>query len=167
MRHLVFVYGTLLSGEVNNYLLAGADLLGCHRTEPCFTMFNLGAYPGVVGGGTTAIVGEVYRVGAKDLDLLDRLEGYPRLYDRKLIASHLGRAWIYLYRGRISGRTLIHSGDWRSLTGGADALRAAAVRSTRDPKNPRWRDRRPRAGDNQAAKCWIHPYDDRQQEEIP
>lgn len=117
MRHQVFVYGTLLAGEVNHHLLAGAKLLGGHRTEPCFTMFSLGAYPGVARGGGTAVVGDVYRVDTTAIHHLDRLEGYPRLYDRALIPSPFGRAWIYLYRGRINGRPVIGSGDWRSLSG--------------------------------------------------
>jgi gamma-glutamylcyclotransferase (GGCT)/AIG2-like uncharacterized protein YtfP len=141
MQHQVFVYGTLLAGEVNHHLLAGAELLGPHRSEPCFTMFGLGAYPGVARGGHTAVSGEVYRIDGKGLERLDRLEDYPRLYDRILIPSPYGRAWIYLYRGRIAGRAVIRSGDWRSLTGDAGSVRASAVRNTRDPKNPRWRER--------------------------
>jgi gamma-glutamylcyclotransferase (GGCT)/AIG2-like uncharacterized protein YtfP len=141
MRHLVFVYGTLLAGEVNDHLLAAAELLGSHRTEPRFTMFSLGAYPGVARGGCTAIAGEVYRLGVKDLELLDRLEEYPRLYARALLPTPYGRAWIYLYRGRVDGRLLIRSGDWRTLSGREGSFRAAAIRTARDPKNPRWRER--------------------------
>jgi len=152
MHQQVFVYGTLLTGEVNNHLLAGANLLGLHRTEPCFTMYALGAYPGLVKGGNTGIAGEVYRVGAKDLERLDRLEDYPRLYDRILIPSPFGRAWIYLYRGRINGRPVICSGDWRTQTRGPGHIRAAAVRTARDPKNPRWRERLSYASDKQTAK---------------
>ena len=152
MRHRVFVYGTLLAGEVNDHLLVGADLLGRHRTEPCFTMFKLGAYPGVARGGNTAVAGEVYRIGAPRLALLDRLEDYPRLYDRILVPTPFGRAWIYLYRGPINGRLVIRSGNWRDLTGGTDSFRAAAVRATRDPKNPRWRERLTSSGDTQASR---------------
>jgi gamma-glutamylcyclotransferase (GGCT)/AIG2-like uncharacterized protein YtfP len=141
MQQLVFVYGTLLSGQVNHYLLSGAELLGTHRSEPCFTMIGLGPYPGVVRSGSTAIAGEVYGVDAKGLERLDRLEGFPRLYDRDLIPTPFGRAWIYLYRGRIGGRPVIVSGDWRTLASGTNPLRAAAVRTARDPKNPRWRER--------------------------
>jgi len=141
MGHSVFVYGTLLAGEVNHHLLDGAELLGPHRTAPCYSMFSLGAYPGVARGGSTAIAGEVYRVGNKGLDCLDRLEDYPRLYDRTLIPCPYGRAWIYLFRGRVNGRRRIQSGDWRTLTGDADSFRAAGIRATRDPKNPRWLDR--------------------------
>ena len=129
MNHQVFVYGTLLTGEVNHHLLAGTELRGTHRTEPCFTMFALGAYPGVARGGCAAVCGEIYRIGTKALERLDRLEDYPRLYDRALIPSRFGRAWIYLYRGRINGQRVIRSGDWRSLTKGADSFLAAAVRT--------------------------------------
>lgn len=138
-QHLVFVYGTLLAGEVNHYLLTGADLCGTHRTEPCYTMFGLGAYPGVVRGGGTAVSGEVYRVDAKNLQRLDRLEDFPRLYCRVSISSRYGRAWMYLYRGRIRGRPVIASGNWRTLSANAGFLCTAIVRSARDPKNPRWR----------------------------
>jgi len=141
MHHRVFVYGTLLRGEVNHHRLAGAELLGACRTEPCFTLFCLGAYPGVVRGRRTSEAGEVYRVGAKGMALLDRLEDYPRLYDRILIPSPFGRAWIYVYRGPLDGRPVIGSGDWRTWTGDPSSLRASAVRTVRDPKNPRWRER--------------------------
>ena len=141
MQHLVFVYGTLLSGEVNHYLLTAAEMIGLHRTEPCFTMLDLGAYPGVARGGSTAIAGEIYRIDGKGLERLDRLEDYPRMYDRIRIHSPHGRAWIYVYRGRLQDRQVIRSGDWRSLTGNTDSMRAAAVRTARDPKNPRWRAR--------------------------
>jgi hypothetical protein len=76
----------------------------------------------------------------KDLELLDRLEDYPRLYDRILIPSPFGWAWIYVYRGPLDGRPVIGSGDWRTWTGDSSSVRAAAVRTVRDPKNPRWRE---------------------------
>jgi gamma-glutamylcyclotransferase (GGCT)/AIG2-like uncharacterized protein YtfP len=113
MEHRVFVYGTLLRGEVNHHLLEGARCCGPHRTEPRFTLFALGAYPGVVDGGNTAVVGEVYVVNEIQLLRLDRLEDYPRLYDRRLIATPYGRAWLYLYRGRVRDRHAIRGGDWR------------------------------------------------------
>jgi len=136
MQHLVFVYGTLLRGEVNHGLLGGAELLGAHRTEPRFTLYRLGAYPGLATGGATAVCGEVYRVTAAGLRALDRLEDYPRLYDRILIPTPYGRAWVYCYRGRVRGRQSIGSGDWRAVSDGKVPVRAAAVRNHRDPKNP-------------------------------
>jgi TRAP-type mannitol/chloroaromatic compound transport system permease small subunit len=41
MHQRVFVYGTLLQGQVNHRLLAGAVCLGPHSTAPVFTLFNL------------------------------------------------------------------------------------------------------------------------------
>jgi gamma-glutamylcyclotransferase (GGCT)/AIG2-like uncharacterized protein YtfP len=141
MPHLVFVYGTLLRGEANHRLLEGARFLGEHRTEPCLTLYRLGAYPGAVKGGRTAVSGEIYRVDSATLRLLDRLEDYPRLYKRETLGTPQGAAWVYLYRGPVGGRPVIASGDWRELTRVPDSPRAAAVRSRRDPKNPRQRER--------------------------
>jgi gamma-glutamylcyclotransferase (GGCT)/AIG2-like uncharacterized protein YtfP len=139
MHHLVFVYGTLLRGEVNHGLLHGAELLGAHRTEPRFTLYRLGAYPGLAAGGNTAVHGEVYRVNEAGLRALDQLEDYPRLYDRVQIPTPYGRAWVYVYRGRIRDREPIRCGDWRALSQRGVPVRAAAVRNRRDPKNPRRR----------------------------
>ena len=136
MHHRVFVYGTLLRGEVNHDLLDGAPLLGEHRTEPRFTLLLLGAYPGLIGGGRTAVFGEVYRVDEAGLLRLDRLEDYPRLYDRGQIPTPYGRAWVYLYRGRIRNRPVIGSGDWRLHASNGNPIRSAAVRGWRDRKNP-------------------------------
>ncbi|NBC47860.1 MAG: gamma-glutamylcyclotransferase [Gammaproteobacteria bacterium] len=141
MQHLVFVYGTLLAGEVNHYLLAGAERLGSHRTEPRFTLIQLGAYPGLITGGHTAVRGEVYRVDGAGLKALDRLEDYPRLYDRQLIATRFGRAWTYLYRGAVGSRRAIPTGDWRDVSGSGGSIQATAVRGRRDSKNPEQRRR--------------------------
>ena len=110
---LVFVYGTLRQGEVNHHLLGKASLCGRHTTRPHYKMFSLGAYPAVVTRGPDRISGEVYRVDGRTMVELDRLEGYPRSYDRKLIATPWGRAWIYLYRESVHGRKRIPNGIWR------------------------------------------------------
>ena len=136
MRHRVFVYGTLLRGQVNHGLLADADFLGVHRTEPRFTLFLLGAYPGLVASGSTAVLGEVYRVNDAGLRALDRLEDYPRLYDRKQVQTAYGNAWVYVYRGAVGDRPVVVAGDWRALASTGVPLRAAAIRNRIDPKNP-------------------------------
>jgi gamma-glutamylcyclotransferase (GGCT)/AIG2-like uncharacterized protein YtfP len=137
----LFVYGTLMRGEVNHCLLGAAEYVGAHRTEPGFTLYRLGAYPGAVRGGKTRIAGEVYRVTGAEFRRIDALEEHPRLYRRELIPTPYGRAWIYLFRGSRRACTLIPSGDWRRLTDAAGGLTAAAIRHTRDPKNPRWQQR--------------------------
>lgn len=138
MLHRVFVYGTLLAGEVNHRLLAGAPLLGPWRTLPRYTLFDLGAYPGVARSGSTAIVGEVYAIDSKCLGRLDTLEEYPRLFDRKPIITPYGCAWIYLYRGLVADRRAIPGGDWRAYAADPGSYRSAGVRGTRDSKNRHW-----------------------------
>jgi gamma-glutamylaminecyclotransferase len=116
----VFVYGTLVARRGQSWLVCspmrGSWPSGAHRTEPCFTLYALGGYPGLIGGGRTAISGEVYRVNQATLCMLDRLEDYPRLYLRRLIQTRFGRAWVYLYRGPVKDRAVIESGDWRDLS---------------------------------------------------
>ena len=112
MLNQIFVYGTLRNGEVNHHLLANAEFSGLHVTQPRYKMLHLGAYPGVIEGGSTSIVGEIYRIGKKQLKHIDRLEDYPRLYKRKLIFTPWGKARIYLYRGVRRNRKLVPSGDW-------------------------------------------------------
>jgi gamma-glutamylaminecyclotransferase len=139
VRHRVFVYGTLLRGEVNHHLLADATFLGLHRTEPRYSLLVLGAYPGLLPGGGTAVHGEVYAVDGVGLRRLDRLEDYPRLYDRSLIGTAFGSAWVYLYRGPRQGRAKLPHGDWRRFA--LEGPRAGAARACRDPKNPTHRRR--------------------------
>jgi len=134
MHHRVFVYGTLLRGQVNHDLLAGAACLGSHRTAAAFTLYNLGTYPGLVRGGVTAVAGEVYRINGATLRRLDELEEYPRLYGRLLIPTPYGGTWVYHYRGGIQGCQVIRSGDWRDLTRDPGSVRAGAIRNTRDAK---------------------------------
>jgi gamma-glutamylcyclotransferase (GGCT)/AIG2-like uncharacterized protein YtfP len=110
---LVFVYGTLRRNEVNHYLLAEARYCGTFVTPPYYRMVDLGAYPGVVKNGGTAIEGEVYEVSIQQMLGLDRLEGYPHAYGRELIATPWGKAWIYLYRGNLKDRAVIPTGVWR------------------------------------------------------
>jgi len=113
LNSLVFVYGTLRRGEVNHYYLTHAQFCGPHVTQPHYKMFSLGAYPAVVGRGPDSIQGEVYRVNSRTMHDLDSLEGYPRIYKRKLISTPWGRAWIYLYRNGLQGRRRIPAGLWK------------------------------------------------------
>lgn len=109
---LVFTYGTLRRGQRYHAWLEGATCKGRHVTAPRYTMLVLEGYPGVVEGGRTAIVGELYEVSAAALARLDRLEEAPSLYLRRLVPTPRGSAWMYLYRGRARGRRRLPSGDW-------------------------------------------------------
>lgn len=112
----VFVYGTLLAGEPNHRVLAGARLVANARTEPAFELRDLGAFPGLVRGGAHAVAGEVYEVDEATLAALDRLEGHPRSYRRTRIALDDGSLveTYLLPPEQVEGRPVIASGNWRS-----------------------------------------------------
>jgi gamma-glutamylaminecyclotransferase len=118
-RTHVFVYGSLRKGEFNHRLLAvpGARLIMAKsRTEPGYELRDLGAFPGMVRGGAGAVIGEVYEVDEATLAALDRLEGHPRFYSRTRIALDDGtivEAYL-LSPGRVMGRPVIPTGDWRA-----------------------------------------------------
>ncbi len=112
----VFVYGTLLAGEPNHRLLSRARLVAEGRTPPSYELRDLGAFPGLVSGGTDAVAGEVYEVDAATVAALDRLEGHPVFYCRTAITLEDGGAVeTYLIPlERVAGRPVISSGSWRA-----------------------------------------------------
>jgi gamma-glutamylaminecyclotransferase len=100
--HPLFVYGTLLRGELHHELLAGATFRGHARTAPQFALFDLGAYPAMVRNGTTVVHGELYETIAALLAELDRFEGAPELFRRELIVLADGAiAESYLFCGEL------------------------------------------------------------------
>ena len=107
----VFVYGTLKQGYGNHCLLEDSTFLGKCTTEPEFTLHSLYAFPAVLPFGNTAIKGEVYEVDDKTFKRLDRLEGYPSLYERIQIPTEYGDAWIYVMDS-VSNLKPIESGEW-------------------------------------------------------
>jgi gamma-glutamylcyclotransferase (GGCT)/AIG2-like uncharacterized protein YtfP len=111
----VFVYGTLLRGESNHNLLTDSRFLGMARTEPLFSLFDLGGYPAMSSGGCTSVVGEIYEVTEKVLEALDELEGHPDWYRRAPIKLSGGiSAETYLMEAsKVAGRPLIQGGNWR------------------------------------------------------
>jgi gamma-glutamylcyclotransferase (GGCT)/AIG2-like uncharacterized protein YtfP len=68
----LFVYGTLRRGEANHHRLAQATFLGEARTRPEFRLVDLGRFPGLLPGGSTAVVGEVYDVPEEDIPRIRR-----------------------------------------------------------------------------------------------
>lgn len=110
----VFVYGTLLRGEANHHYLRDAQFLGAATTPPCCRLYSLGAYPVLCLDGSQRVQGEVYRVSQHVMRRLDVLEEYPQYYQRKLIDTAHGRAWVYYQQRRPEKARVLASGNWRS-----------------------------------------------------
>ncbi len=123
---LVFVYGTLKRGHGNHHWLLEAPFLG-EAVLPDVVLHDLGPFPMAVPG-EGLVRGEVYGVDAAGLARLDRLEGYPRLYDRRPLALADGRrAWVYLGRPhQVRHVSAIADGCWRGPAPGA-ALRRSQM----------------------------------------
>ncbi|MDN3520656.1 gamma-glutamylcyclotransferase family protein [Halomonas ramblicola] len=117
---LVAVYGTLKRGLRNHHWLEGADFLGTDRLTTA-TLYDLGPYPGAKPEPSRGIEVEVFRVDARLLAGLDRLEDYrvrtPRHgdFDRVIHTTAFGPAWLYLYNHAVDGCPMIREGGWRPV----------------------------------------------------
>jgi gamma-glutamylaminecyclotransferase len=132
--YLLFVYGTLLSGEPAHALLDGARSLGPAKTPPAFDLVDLGPHPALVAGGTTIVVGELYEVSVAALAAIDIHEEHPVLFKRRTLTLADGReAHAYtLDVDQVRGRRRIRSGDWRGR------FRPPPAPSARDSAFVRW-----------------------------
>jgi gamma-glutamylcyclotransferase (GGCT)/AIG2-like uncharacterized protein YtfP len=111
----LFVYGSLLGGEVNHRHLSGAPFLGESTTEPGYRMVDLGPYPAVLEGGTTAVRGEVYEVDEDKMAWLDEFEGHPDVYRRCTVRLADGAgaiAYLLEKKDLADGRPHVDGGDW-------------------------------------------------------
>jgi gamma-glutamylaminecyclotransferase len=110
---LVFVYGTLKRGHMNHRILehGNAEFLGTAATLRDHSLFVDGL-PYLVEGthedpGSHQVRGELYKVDAETMASLDRLEGHPRFYERRLARfvysdrhtpdGAAPRAWVYYH----------------------------------------------------------------------
>ena len=116
----VFVYGTLKSTGVRNLMSlvdedAKAAIVGKTKTKyPDYQMMDLGAFPGVVEGGTKHIQGELYEVNNWMMAKLDMIEGVANdFYKVKKVDTDLGKGWMY-YLGEEYGQDLGTNLDTRN-----------------------------------------------------
>ena len=81
---LIFVYGTLMSGQRASGYLDGCELLGRYCLRD-YAMYNLGAYPGIVPKMGETVFGEVWNIPVARLPELDAYEGEGSLYHRRTV----------------------------------------------------------------------------------
>ena len=113
----LIVYGTLLSGERNHHFCRNAVSI-----TPCTvigTLYDTGCgFPAFQAEGNTSVKAELIELPITDWAAVDRLEGYPRLYDRQLIFCSLAdgttdTGWIYIINTLPPMTKVIKSGDWK------------------------------------------------------
>ncbi|KIQ21253.1 gamma-glutamyl cyclotransferase [Variovorax paradoxus] len=117
----VFVYGTLRRlgrNDIARYrpapvLVGEASIAG--------TLYDLGAYPGIVLGGAGRVKGEIYRIEPAveaALDLLEEVaEDDSGEYIKREVRIALDAQWLdclvyEIHPSRIEGRPVIGGGDW-------------------------------------------------------
>ncbi len=108
----LFVYGTLKRGFHNAFYLQNARFLGEFTTSSVFSMYNFGNYPAVSDTGDTSIQGEVYEINQQQLESTDRLEWYPEFYQRVIIETSFGEAWMYVVNRQLCTDKIKISGIW-------------------------------------------------------
>ncbi|WP_339733663.1 gamma-glutamylcyclotransferase family protein [uncultured Gimesia sp.] len=76
-RTLIFVYGTLKRGFCRSHYLTDQIFLEAARTIPGYTLYDCGAYPGLVidAEAGVSIQGELWSVDGPGIEILDKVEG--------------------------------------------------------------------------------------------
>ena len=123
----VFVYGTLMHGEIRNPTLMSSSIGEPQPATSRGVMLNLGDYPGMIAGDEGIIQGEVYQIDQvyPTLQTLDAIEGFygydssHSLFTRTIVQidSEHGPewAWTYVYNQQEGEEfTKVDSGDWRN-----------------------------------------------------
>lgn len=114
---LLFVYGTLKKGFRNQSYLQDAVFMGKFTTDGRYTMYDFDGYPAVTEQGIDAICGEVYRINSDHLAAIDTLECYPDFYQRTIISTPFGDAWMYSVEESLCQSKPRLAGDWLSING--------------------------------------------------
>jgi gamma-glutamylcyclotransferase (GGCT)/AIG2-like uncharacterized protein YtfP len=111
----IFAYGSLLPGERDHSLLAGAEPLGAARTAPRYTLVDLGFYPALLVGGETRVAGELYLVQKKTRFAIDVHKQCPVLFQRAVVELDDGsQAEAYFMRDeQVRGKRRLKQGSWR------------------------------------------------------
>tara|TARA_R110002153_G_scaffold72533_5_gene189695 strand:+ start:172 stop:1041 length:870 start_codon:yes stop_codon:yes gene_type:complete len=102
----VGVYGTLKTGYSNHRLLKNADFVGTGKTKDPYPLEVDGLpYLHDIEGVGESVMLEIYDVNPATLEGLDRLEGHPEFYKRRVIPVSMydwstTYAWVYFIQDR-------------------------------------------------------------------
>lgn len=118
----LFVYGSLRTGEYNNYILEGSKLVNASTYIPGFELISLGAFPAIVPAENGRVIGEVWDVDERAFNSIERMEvgaGYKRVAVQPIDESDLVpigytdvEAYVYGTPARLIDCPRVPSGDW-------------------------------------------------------
>lgn len=116
----LITYGTLMSGQRNHWLCRNA--MGIVPVTFTGTLFDTRCgFPAMILEGHTEIKAELIILPPTSIPDIDRLEGYPKLYGKKLITAKTFdgfevHGFVYhMTRQQIrKGYILIPDGDWKA-----------------------------------------------------
>lgn len=110
----IAVYGSLRKGRGNHRLIEHSNQLSQEVVSIPFRMVSLGGFPGLLPDEQdNDIVIEVYEVDDQTYKNVERLEGYPRFYQRTDIQTSQGEAGIYILEDPYyKDSPAVKSGDW-------------------------------------------------------
>ena len=118
----LIVYGTLMSGERNHRFCRNAvNITPCTITG---TLYDTGyGFPAFVPEGENTVTAELIEIPFEDWEAVDRLEGYPRLYDRLMFPAKLAdgtdtTGWVYVMHNLPEMAQIIESGNWKEYRHG-------------------------------------------------
>ena len=118
LDYKVFVYGTLRTGDVRSGVLSDMQLQGQAKfikettTSSRYTLVDLGAFPGLIEGGDTSVVGEIWEIDHYTKQYLDLMEGVPLLYQDKPVKIDDEEDIFAYFLVNPRGYPEIKSGDW-------------------------------------------------------
>ena len=118
----LIVYGTLMSGESNHRFCRNAvSITPCTVTG---TLYDTGSgFPAFVPEGENTVAAELIEIPFEDWEAVDRLEGYPRLYDRLMFPAKIAdgtdtTGWVYVMHNLPEMAQVIESGSWKEYRHG-------------------------------------------------
>ena len=79
MKHIMFVYGTLMKGQRNNHLLKDSVYLGDGVLQD-YMLYEVATFPGAVKRVGYKVYGELYEVDDDVKQIIDILEDVDNLY---------------------------------------------------------------------------------------
>ena len=118
----LIVYGTLMSGERNHGFCRNAvSITPCTITG---TLYDTGyGFPAFVPESENMVAAELIEIPFENWEAVDRLEGYPRLYDRLMFPAKLEdgtevSGWVYVMHNLPEMPQVIESGSWKEYRHG-------------------------------------------------